>query len=260
MTNPTPVTLARLAEDLRALGLRAGDDVLVHSSLSRIGYVEGGAETVVSALLAAVGPSGTVLFPAHTGHAGISPENPPVFDARETPSRGVGVIPETARRHPRAVRSLQPTHSVTAIGARAAWYTEGHEHCATPCGEGSPHEKLSRPGERRFILLLGCDHNANTSIHMVEELAGLPYHMQAGEGLMRITDAAGETRVLPGRFHQYGVPRGFMRLDAEMTAAGIQRVERIGAAESRLVHAPSLRAFLLKRVAEEPRILLAECP
>lgn len=257
MPDTLHVSFERLGSDLRALGLRQGDDVLVHSSLSRIGRVEGGAKTVVRAILAAVGPEGAALFPAHTGHREISPENPPVFDVRHSPATKVGAIPEAARQYPGAIRSLHPTHSTTAIGARAAWYTEAHERCATPCGIGSPHEKLSRTDGRRFILLLGCDHNSNTSMHMVEELADLPYHMLSGAGTARITDAGGVEHRLPARFHRYGIPRDFMRPDAEMTARGIQRIGRIGLAESRLVDAPAMRAFLLDLVAEDPSALLA---
>ncbi|HEY3268771.1 MAG TPA: AAC(3) family N-acetyltransferase [Armatimonadota bacterium] len=251
---PSTITKDRLVSDLRALGIREGDSVLTHSSLSRIGHVEGGAETVVAALVEAVGPSGTALFPAHTGHPDISPANPPVFDVRTSPVLGLGIIPETARRFPGAVRSLQPTHSVTAIGARAVWFTEGHERCFTSCGEGSPYARLCEANGK--ILLLGCDHESNTSIHMVEELADVPYHMLPGEGIMRITDADGIEHRIPGRFHRWGIPRDFMRLDPEMTSAGIQTIGHIGQAESRLVDARRMRDFLLDWLAKDPNVLL----
>lgn len=250
------ISTEELVTALRALGIRSGMDVLAHTSLSSIGWVEGGAPAVVEALTRAVGPSGTALFPAHTGHPGISPACPPVFDARATPSLGVGVIPEAARLHPRAVRSLQPTHSVTAIGARARWYTEGHEDCDTPCGVGSPYEKLSRPGTDGRILLLGCDHHRNTSIHMVEELGLAPYHLLEGTGVMRITDAEGRERVRPGRFHRWGVERDFMRLDDEMTGCGIQILGHVGKAACRLVDAPRMRVFMLCRLSEDPGVFL----
>lgn len=258
MLNQPVITEDDLVRDLRSLGLCEGADALVHSSLSRIGRVEGGADTVVRAIVRAVGPGGTALFPAHTGHSGIGPANPPVFDVRRSPTLNIGVVPEAARRHPGAIRSLQPTHSVSAIGARADWYTRGHERCETPCGAGSPYEKLARPEAGGLILLLGCDHISNTSIHMVEELGGAAYHMLPGAGVMRITDADGVEHRISGRFHRWGVDRDFMRLDAEMTRRSIQRVGAVGRAESRLVRAPAMREFMLARLAEDPGILLPE--
>lgn len=254
MQSKPTITLNRLVADLRALGVEPGDSVLTHASLSRIGFVEGGAETVVRAMVEAVGPSGTALFPAHTGHPDISPSSPPVFDVRTSPTLNIGAIPEAARHDPGAYRSLQPTHSVTAIGARATWFIEGHEHCDTPCGPGSPYDKLCQA--RGKILLLGCDHESNTSIHMVEELAEVPYHMLAGSGIMHITDAQGHLHQIPGRFHRWGVERDFMRLDGEMTRLEIQHIGPVGQAECRLVDATAFRDFLLERLKADPNILL----
>ncbi|HEY3411491.1 MAG TPA: AAC(3) family N-acetyltransferase [Armatimonadota bacterium] len=254
MQSKQTVPLERLITDLRNLGIMPGDSVLTHASLSRIGYVEGGAETVVRALVEAVGPQGTALFPAHTGHPGISPEHPPVFDVRTSPTLNIGAVPEAARQFRGALRSLQPTHSVTAIGARAAWFTDGHEFCATPCGPGSPYDKLCTAGGK--ILLLGCDHESNTSIHMVEELADVPYHMLPGSGMMRITDSEGQVHELPGRFHRWGEQRDFMRLDGEMTECGIQRIGTVGDAVCRLVNAAEMRDLMLERLRADAGILL----
>src|SRR5215210_5495176 len=90
------VTAAMLADDLRRLGLGEGAVVLVHSSLSRLGNVKGGADAVVDSLLTAVGPTGTVLFPTLTGTEHDGPDAPPVVDVRSTPC-WTGRIPETAR-------------------------------------------------------------------------------------------------------------------------------------------------------------------
>jgi aminoglycoside 3-N-acetyltransferase len=250
------ITFDRLLGDLRALGIVVSTHVLTHSSLSSVGYVEGGAETVVRALVAAVSPDGTALFPAHTGHAAISPEHPPVFDVRSSPTLGIGAIPEAARTMPGAIRSLQPTHSVTAIGRLSQWFVDGHEHSETPCGPGSPYHKLLEVGGK--ILLLGCDHRSNTSIHMVEELIRADYHLLPGRGMMRITDADGAVHELPGRFHRWGIPRDFMRGDAEMTQLGIQRIGQIGAATARLVDARLMTEFLVEMLERDPLFLLPE--
>src|SRR5262245_25669165 len=83
-----PRSRADLRRDLEHLGLRPGDTVLVHSSLSRLGFVEGGAEAVIDALLDAIGPSGTLCmpsFPFDTYVADYLRANPS-FDLRQTPS------------------------------------------------------------------------------------------------------------------------------------------------------------------------------
>jgi hypothetical protein len=75
---------------------------------------------------------------------------------------------------------------------------------------------------------------------------------------MRITDAEGHEHLLPGRFHRWGVPRDFMRLDAEMTVRGIQRVGQVASATARLVEAGPMWDFVLQRLREDPAILLPE--
>ncbi len=95
---------ARLTDDLRHLGLGSGDVVLVHSSLSRLGHVKGGAPAVVDALLRAVEPGGTVLFPTLTGSEHDGPARPPHLDVRRTVC-WTGRIPETARLRPDACRT-----------------------------------------------------------------------------------------------------------------------------------------------------------
>lgn len=91
------LTMASIVADLRRLGPLTGKAVLVHSSLSRLGNVDGGAETVIDALLTAVGPSGTVHFPTLTGTDCDSPKAPPVMNVISTPC-WTGFIPETARK------------------------------------------------------------------------------------------------------------------------------------------------------------------
>jgi len=87
--------------------------VLVHSSLSSLGCVEGGADAVIDALLDVLGPGGTLVVPTLTGTESLSAENPPRYDPDATPC-WTGRVPETLRRRPGAMRSLHPTHSVAA--------------------------------------------------------------------------------------------------------------------------------------------------
>ena len=200
-----------IVDDLRALGLREGDVVLVHSSLSGLGWVEGGAETVIDALVEAVGPGGTVLFPTLTGTEHDGPEHPPIIELMATPC-WTGRVPETARRRPEAMRSVHPTHSVSAIGARAADFTTGHEASRTPCDQHSPYVRLMEEGGK-ILLLGGVTHESNTTLHALEEMAERPVSpagrrdgrrrdpagWQAGRGAKSTASVAMGSRVLEGR-------------------------------------------------------------
>lgn len=158
MPTPPPtgplVTRDTLAGDLRTLGVRPGETLLVHSSLSSLGWVNGGPVTVVKGLLDVLGPDGTLVVPTQSGDLSDPAlwSRPPVpeewwptiratmpdYDPRVTPSRGVGVIPETVRTWPGALRSAHPETSFAALGPRAAAIVDGH---APDCrlGWGSPH-------------------------------------------------------------------------------------------------------------------------
>lgn len=158
------VTRDDLVAGLQALGLHAGDLVQVHSSLSSLGHVVGGAETVVDALLETVGPTGTVMVPTFNhGQADI-------FDLRETPSIN-GAITEALRRRPEAYRSCHPTHPCAAIGPLAELLTREHLHLLT-FDLRSPLGKLAAMGG--YVLLLGVGMNRNTMAHVGETLAGVP--------------------------------------------------------------------------------------
>jgi hypothetical protein len=151
---PSPHTAASLSADLRALGVGAGDVVLLHASRRNVGFVAGGTQAIVHALLDVLASTGTLVVPTHT------PENtdpamwrkPPVpeswwrvireqspgFDPRLTPaSRWMGVLAETVRTWPGAVRSDHPQVSFAAIGGHADDVTADHR-LDDALGENSP--------------------------------------------------------------------------------------------------------------------------
>ena len=176
MVEQAAVVYGDIVSGLRGLGLRPGDRVLAHSSLSSFGYVEGGAPAVIDALLDVVGPDGTVLVPTLTGDETLSPANPPRFDPHSSPC-WTGRIPETLRMRPDAIRSLHPTHSVAAIGRDAESLTREHIDSITPCDERSPYGKLAEL-PNGYVLLIGVSYQSLTLLHHVEEIAGADYHMQ----------------------------------------------------------------------------------
>jgi aminoglycoside 3-N-acetyltransferase len=247
------VTQGDIVAGLRELGVREGQQLLVHSSLSSLGWVEGGAETVIDALLQAVGASGTVMVPTLTGNEWLSPDNPPVFDPVHTPC-WTGIIPETVRKRPAALRSLHPTHSVAAIGADAWELTEGHRRSVMPCDELSPYGRLAQ-SPLGYILLLGVGHERSTTFHHVEELVDTDYHMQQGFARARIIVDGRETyrHVM---LHRYGTPRNFAVMEPLFLEQGIQRMGPIGRreppAQARLVEAAGMvRATRLALIGDK---------
>ncbi|MCL2398107.1 MAG: AAC(3) family N-acetyltransferase [Defluviitaleaceae bacterium] len=177
----------KIIADLHALGVGPDDTLLVHSSLKSMGYVEGGAKTVIKALIKALS-NGTLLFPG-LSYETVTKDNPH-FSVNETPSC-VGIIPETFRKYPGVVRSVHPTHSVCAIGVHAEEITKNHAQDTTPIGPNSPFRLLCKYGGK--ILMLGCGLRPNTFMHGVEEAAGVPYLLQKDPIKMHITDNDGNT-------------------------------------------------------------------
>lgn len=183
-TQPQPNTVASLAADLRALGLHSGMTVLVHSSLSRLGWVCGGPVAVVLALEAVLGRAGTLVMPAFS--TGMSDpahwQNPavpaqwwepiratmPAFDATMTPTRHMGAIAECFRTQTGVRRSAHPQFSFAAWGQHAAFVTAGHA-LANSLGEQSPLARIYALGGS--VLLLGVGHANNTSLHLAEHRA-----------------------------------------------------------------------------------------
>ncbi len=169
------VTRGDIARALHAAGLRAGDTVLFHSSLSSMGTVVGGADAVIDGFLDAVGPMGTVAVPTLSSWRGLKERNR-VWDhwsIADTPTY-CGLIPETFRRRPEAVRSNHYTHSVSAIGPRAAELTANHGESGlreAPWGPGA--FAATSPWQRFydwnvFYCLIGVNCQRLTMVHFVE--------------------------------------------------------------------------------------------
>ncbi|MDH7480900.1 MAG: AAC(3) family N-acetyltransferase [Armatimonadota bacterium] len=249
------ITKNDIITGLRNLGLKPGDAVLTHSSLSSFGYVDGGADAVIDAIIESVSQGGTVLFPTLTGNENLSPDNPPVFDVANTPC-WTGLIPETARKRQDFIRSAHPTHSVCASGKEAERFIESHEFSPTPCGEGSPYDKLVEAGG--YILLIGVGHECNTTMHYCEEMAGVPYHLQEKEAYAMVRYPDGRTADVPVRLHKYGIPRNFARLEPEFLANGIQTEGRIGESIIKLVKANKMAEMVLAYLRKDPFFLVTK--
>ncbi|MCX5047327.1 MULTISPECIES: aminoglycoside N(3)-acetyltransferase [unclassified Streptomyces] len=242
MSTPPPtgplVTRDTVAAQVRLLGVETGEILLVHSSLSSLGWVCGGAVAVVQGLLDALGQTGTLVVPTQTGDLSDPAlwGNPPVpeewwdriratmpaYDPLVTPSRGVGVIPETVRGWPGARRSAHPQTSFAALGPRAAEIVDGH---APDCrlGERSPLARLERLGAR--VLLLGVGYAACTSFHLAEYRIPSPLvrvgRPAPGGGWETVTEVSITSEDFAELGHDFERDRAVVR-------------KRVGAADARL--------------------------
>ncbi len=242
-----------LRRDLEALGVQPGGVLLVHSSLSSVGVVPGGAATVIRALLAALGPKGTLVMPSHTwdrpGRGDFA------FDIGKTPSC-VGAISERFRTIPGAIRSLHPTHSVVAIGPKARNLIAGHDTAKTPCGEGTPYARMIE--ERAQILFLGTTLDHNTMFHTFEAYADWPYLLRDEDEAFSVTDGSGSTKTMRFRRHARGPDRRYGAITPLLQQAGILRKGRVGASESLLVESAPMTELVMRRMREDPAFLVQQ--
>jgi len=177
-----PVTRSRLAADLNALGVKLGGIVMVHTALSQLGWVIGGAETFGRALFDAVGPEGTVM--AYIGWEDEPPQPLPEATRsiveREFPpydplvARAVkdhGRVPELLRTWPGAVHSGHPEAGIVAIGPRAGELAHPHPD-DDAYGANTPYARLV--AMRGQVLLAGAPLDTTTLIHHAEAIADVP--------------------------------------------------------------------------------------
>jgi aminoglycoside 3-N-acetyltransferase len=247
-----PVTRDGLAADLGRLGVRPGSVLLVHSSLSGLGWVCGGAQAVVEALLDALGPDGTLVVPTHTnGNSEPSVwQHPPVpedwwpviratmpaYDPAVTPpARQLGVVVQVARSWPGARRSAHPQDSFAAVGPAAETVTAGHA-LDSGFGERSPLARVhDLDGD---VLLLGVGHGSNTSLHLAEHRVPNAPREPYGAAAM-----GPEGRYWATWEDVVADESDFEALGAAFDATGAVTVGRVGAGEARLMRQRELVAF-----------------
>jgi aminoglycoside 3-N-acetyltransferase len=165
----TRFTREQLVEQLQFLGLDSSRDVIVHSSLSSLGYVEGGPLTVIEAIREVIGPKANLLMPAYPMRASMleTMRDLAPFDLINDPSF-MGKITEVFRHLPNVERSAHPTHSVAVQGPDAKTYVANHHKSRSPCGSGSPFRILSDRGGA--VLCLGTGIGKVTSHHTIEDM------------------------------------------------------------------------------------------
>jgi aminoglycoside 3-N-acetyltransferase len=237
----------RIREDLAALGLEKGDAVLVHSSFKSMGAVEGGIQTFVEALLSVIGDRGTLIVPTLT-FVEVSEENR-VFDYLRSASC-VGAVSEFVPHMDGAKRSVNPTHSCAAIGCKRDWYVGGHQNDRTPVGPNSPIWKLHEDGGK--VLMLGCRLTSNTSLHGIQEKAGVTYLMaeKAETYQIILSDRVMEMDYIRHNDHARLIGR-YNRLEQVLSPEKMS-CGNIHGAKSWLIDAPAMWEESLKALEKDP--------
>ncbi|MES2799182.1 MAG: AAC(3) family N-acetyltransferase [Bacteroidota bacterium] len=163
------LTRQQLIQDLKLMGIVEGDSLLLHCSMSKIGYLENGPQTLIDALLAALGASGNLLMPTSPNKSLqlAHVQQTTVFDSIKDKSQ-MGAISEAFRTMKGVHRSLNPVEPVSAFGPDAIWLTEGHLGEKSAYTANSPFARLKDLNGKIAYVGVTLD-NAGTSLHLLED-------------------------------------------------------------------------------------------
>ena len=238
------ITKQEIKRSLSLMGIVPGDTLLLHSAMTAIGKVEGGADTVIDAFLETIGEEGTLVMSTLTGW--FAP-----FDAATSPS-AVGYLSEVFRTRPGVLRSLHPVHSVCAYGKNAKFITEGHEHCKTGCGEGTPYLKIRDLGGK--AIMLGVDMDRNTVMHSLEEAIDAKY--------LRTLDIVAPTYLEDYQNRTFTLEkfppghRDFMMITPYLRRAGAMTEGKIGNAVTKCIDMRRLFEIAMPMLQENPLLFI----
>lgn len=237
------ITEQQLVQQLEAMGIGYGDHLMVHSAMSKIGYLAEGPKTFVEALMHIVGPAGTICMPS-------SPvaklqlhyiREAPIFNVHQTPS-AMGAITEYFRKLPDTIRSLHPTEPVCANGRLAKEFVSGHFGEATPYTAHSPWKKLMEA--RGKILYVGVTlDNAGTHLHTLEDAVAFKYPVYYPEIFrVRVIDEAGEERHMETYVHnpEFSRRRRCDELIPLFTQEKVMQKTKLGKADCLLLDANAM--------------------
>jgi len=239
-----------IVRDLKKAGINAGESLLVHSSLSKIGYVEGGAKTVVEALLEVVGESGNLLMPTSPNN-GLQLEyieTLDVFDVAKDKSK-LGSISEYFRCLQHSIRSAHPTEPVSCIGPDAVYFTGDHFGSLTPYTAESPFYRVSEKEGKILYLGVTLD-NAGTNLHTMEdavkEFKYPIYYPELFEVNVRFPD--GVIRKMKTKVHnpEQSALRKCDELISLFQAKGILEEVKIGEARALVVDAKRMLSCMIE--------------
>jgi aminoglycoside N3'-acetyltransferase len=235
------VSRREISRQLAQLGVQPGSVLLVHTAFSKVAPVEGGPQALIAALQEALGSAGTLVMPS------MADDDDHVFDRARSPCRAMGIVADTFWRIPGVVRSDSP-HAFAAIGPAA-------ERVAAPHAVDIPHG-LESPVGRVYeldgqVLLLGVGHDANTTIHLAENMAGVRYRLPTYATVLR--------EGKPTRYNYGEVDhccQRFALMDEWLEAERRQRRGIVGHAEARLARSRDIVEAALAHLREDETVFL----
>ncbi len=248
------ISKQRIVRDLNAMGVNKGDHLGLGISFKSIGFVVGGPETLIDALLETVGPEGTIMMNTFTEFfypTEVELEMVDyVFDVEST-GANTGIIPETFRKRDDGVRSRHPTFSVAAIGKMAEFLTEGHDETADAY---LPFSKLSEINGK--YLAIGIGDRLVGFRHQAQHLAGL-LDVVPWRRCVRYKTRGGEIKIFTLK-DRGGCVKRLSELVSHLRKIGLVRDGKIGMASAVLVSAKESLAVMAELLIHNPSINLCD--
>lgn len=244
------LTFEQLVEGFRELGVEEGDTLLVHSSYKSFGPVDGGPQTVIRALVAALGPEGTLIMP--TFNFDFNKGAP--WDVRTTPSK-MGVLTELVRVDPRAKRVFHPFYSFAILGKYAEML--GNLRYKSSYERNSVFGKLRDLDGK--IMVIGLSYtNSMTFFHHIEQMEGVDYRFLK-QFTGQVTDENGNTHTDTFEMLVRDIDKGVITevnpMGELMEKAGIIKICKIGEADVKLMKANEVYQFTAREMKRDPHLL-----
>lgn len=247
---------AKIREALESCGPFKADLLFVHSSLSACGSIEGGPATVVSALRSWISDRAALSMPTHTWSYPDTSGVAPVYDFRSTPSV-VGTITNFYWRQPGIVRSQHPSHSLACNGPGAEDFLRNHESRETPCGSGTPYQRIAEGNSS--VLMFGATMDSYTLFHTAEDAAAVPYLYMPEQFTLRTKATDGSITSIQTWRQDMKVARRFEATAEWLEEQGLLIRRKLGLSE--LLFIPSARALhetIVKTLQRDPLFLVDE--
>lgn len=245
-------TKSSLIKQLKDMGLKTTDYVMIHSSMKAIGEVEGKADTVLDALMEYF-KDGKLMLPTHSW--ATMDEERTLFDLQNEPSC-VGILGNIFRKRGNVYRSYHPTHSMAVYGKNAIEYIKGEEDILTPCNPIGAWGRLK--DVKAKIMLVGCNHGQNTFIHGIEEIVDIPDRIAVDPILFTIKD---NDKEIQRYFHKHhtsyisSLSLNYNKLEELLEKKGIVTYHKFGDALVFLMDADVLSNYIEKLLIEDPTLL-----